>query len=133
MSTISEDLLTDQKKCSCKGSNLDKLLQPQILTLLAEKPYHGYVLIQELENKMTPGCGKLDPTGIYRTLKNLEDKNLIASEWDVEGTGAAKRIYRINACGKACLQTWINTLEDYQQTIASIIDDAKNILNRSTQ
>jgi poly-beta-hydroxybutyrate-responsive repressor len=129
MSNSGSSLINKTNKCSCKGYNLDKLLQPQILTLLVAKPLHGYIIIQELENKMLNDCGKLDPTGIYRTLKTLEEKELITSQWDIQGAGAAKRIYQATPAGNDCLKTWIKTLEDYQKTIALIIDDAKNILD----
>ena len=34
--------------CACKGKNLDKLLQPAILSILYKENLHGFMLIQKL-------------------------------------------------------------------------------------
>ena len=90
---------------------------------------HGYVIIQELENKNLFLGAKFDNAGIYRTLENLEEKALVSSEWEFDGTAAAKKIYKINISGKECLANWIRTLEDYKETIDVIIEDAKAVIN----
>jgi DNA-binding PadR family transcriptional regulator len=54
-----------------------------ILALLAERPMHGYEMIQELENR-TGGLWRPSPGSVYPTLQLLEDENLIAGE-EVEG------------------------------------------------
>lgn len=128
MSDKRKYLIDNKIKCSCKGYNLDKLLQPNILTLLARKNLHGYLIIQELEKKNLFQGEKADNTGIYRALKTLEDKELVQSEWDIDGSGAAKKIYRITKEGKECLANWIETLNDYKKMIEIIIKDAKAVL-----
>lgn len=128
MSNNRLSLISDKVKCSCKGYNLDKLLQPNILILLTKQNLHGYLIIQELKNKNLFLGEKVDSTGIYRTLNTLEDKGLVESEWDMDGAGAAKKIYKITISGKECLANWIQTLEDYKKTIEIIIEDAKDVL-----
>jgi len=54
-----------------------------ILALLAERPMHGYEMIQELETR-TGGVWRPSPGSVYPTLQLLEDENLIAGE-EVEG------------------------------------------------
>ena len=125
MSDNSSSLIMVDVKCSCKGDNLDKLLQPNILTILATRTLHGYMIIQELDNKNLFFGEKVDSTGIYRTLRSMEDRGLVCSDWDLDGTGAARKIYKITDTGRECLTHWIKTLESYQQTIAAIIADAK--------
>ncbi|AOY77800.1 PadR family transcriptional regulator [Clostridium formicaceticum] len=132
MSNSRRSLMDVNIKCSCKGNNLDKLLQPNILSLLVNKNLHGYVLIQELEAKNVFKGEKIDKAGIYRTLKNLEAQGLVSSEWNIEDVGAAKKVYKITASGKECLKTWIQTLEDYKKTIEAIIEDAKEVLNQNS-
>lgn len=112
-------------KCSCKGYNLDKLLQPNILILLAKQNLHGYSIIQELENKNLFNGERADNTGVYRTLNTLEEKGLVQSQWEMEKTGPAKKVYQITKDGWDCLSYWIGTLETYSKTIRSIIDEAK--------
>ncbi|MDK2941598.1 MAG: hypothetical protein PWP56_1111 [Acetobacterium sp.] len=133
MSNSSEGSLNQQAKCSCQGGTLDKLLQPQILTILASQNLHGYRIIHELEIRKMIHGDKIDRTGVYRTLKHLEEKNLIAAEWDVNGTGAAKKIYRINPSGQTCLKNWIETLETYQNTIAGILSEARRTIDPSSK
>jgi len=54
-----------------------------ILALLAERPMHGYEMIQELENR-TGGVWRLSFGLVYLILQLLEDENLIAGE-EVDG------------------------------------------------
>src|SRR5919199_6125988 len=50
-----------------------------ILALLAERPMHGYEIIQELESR-TGGVWRPSPGSVYPTLQLLEDEGLITSE-----------------------------------------------------
>ena len=115
-------------KCSCKGYSLDKFLQPNILTLLAKQDLHGYSIIQELEDKNLYYGNQIDQAGVYRTLKILQNRGMIISEWDLAGTGAAKKVYRITEKGLDCLRHWIVTLEDYKKTLEATIENARAVL-----
>jgi len=117
-------------KCSCKGYNLDKLLQPNILILLAKESLHGYSIIQALEKKDLFFGEKADNTGIYRTLNKLEERGMIRFEWELENTGPAKKVYHITDEGLECLSNWIDTLESYQKIIEGMTEEAKSILNK---
>ncbi len=128
MSDMTKTPIYKRAKCSCKGYTLDKLLQPNILILLAKQNLHGYSIIQALEDKNLFNGEKADNTGVYRTLNTLEEKGLVQSEWEMEKTGPAKKVYRITDNGLDCLSTWIGTLETYSKTIHSIIVEAKSIL-----
>jgi DNA-binding PadR family transcriptional regulator len=50
-----------------------------VLALLAEKPMHGYEVIQELDAR-TGGIWRPSPGSVYPTLQMLEDEGLITSE-----------------------------------------------------
>jgi len=50
-----------------------------LLALLAERPMHGYEMIQELDNR-TGGIWRPSPGSVYPTLQLLEDEGLITSE-----------------------------------------------------
>src|SRR5829696_6653146 len=50
-----------------------------ILALLAERPMHGYEMIQDLEAR-TGGVWRPSPGSVYPTLQLLEDEGLIAGE-----------------------------------------------------
>ncbi len=50
-----------------------------VLTLLAEKPMHGYQLIQEIEER-SGGSWKPSPGSVYPTLQLLADEGLIIAK-----------------------------------------------------
>jgi len=50
-----------------------------LLALLADRPMHGYEMIQELEQR-TGGIWKPSPGSVYPTLALLEDEGLVQSE-----------------------------------------------------
>jgi DNA-binding PadR family transcriptional regulator len=66
-----------------------------ILALLAERPMHGYEMIQELEAR-TQGAWRPSPGSIYPTLQLLEDEGLVTSE-ESEG----RRRYALTEAGRA--------------------------------
>ena len=66
-----------------------------ILALLAERPMHGYEMIQELETR-TGGVWRPSPGSVYPTLQLLEDEDLITGE---EGEG--RRRFTLTDAGRA--------------------------------
>lgn len=110
------------QSCSCIGSNLDKLLQPMILTILSGQEGHGYAIIQALEEMEG---AKVDKAGAYRTLKILEERGKISSYWLDSEDKQKKRIYQITEDGKDCLQNWIETLNNYKMKMDRIIHKAE--------
>ncbi len=69
-----------------------------LLTLLQDKPMHGYDLIRELEER-SGGMWRPSPGSIYPTLQMLEDEGLVTSE-DRDG----KRVFSITDAGTAEIQ-----------------------------
>ncbi len=114
--------LTD---CPCKGRTLDRLVQPAILTMLAEGPLHGYRLAARISE--IPGFARQKPdvSGVYRFLTSMERKGLVIASWDTSSRGPAKKSYRITPDGRQCLSRWIRTLEDYRRSIASLLRVAR--------
>ena len=66
-----------------------------ILALLAERPMHGYEMIQELEAR-TGGVWRPSPGSVYPTLQLLEDEDLITGE-ESEG----RRRFALTDAGRA--------------------------------
>ena len=66
-----------------------------IVALLAERPMHGYEMIQELEAR-TGGVWRPSPGSVYPTLQLLEDEDLITGE---EGEG--RRRFTLTDAGRA--------------------------------
>ena len=84
-----------------------------VLALLAERPMHGYEMIQELEER-TGGRWTPSPGSIYPTLQLLEDEGLVKAE-EVDGrrvvslTDAGREAVEQRAADKA---PWENGDED---------------------
>jgi DNA-binding PadR family transcriptional regulator len=66
-----------------------------VLALLAERPMHGYEMIQELESR-TGGVWRPSPGSIYPTLQMLEDEGLIVSE-----ESAGRKRFTLTPAGRA--------------------------------
>lgn len=109
------------EKCSCSGGNLDKLVKPTVLGLLAEGPQHGYALMARLvECGIFCECEQPDASGVYRVLGEMEKQGLVNAQWDLTSRGPARRIYSLTAHGMQCLEKWDRTLEVYQKRITKI-------------
>jgi PadR family transcriptional regulator, regulatory protein PadR len=113
------------ESCPCGGGTLDKLVQPAILIVLSEGPLHGYGLAERLSQMPMFGGQKPDGSGIYRFLKTMESKGLVASSWDTTQSGPARRAYEITPAGEGCLRTWVRTLESYRDGINSLLRAAR--------
>jgi PadR family transcriptional regulator, regulatory protein PadR len=77
-----------------QGRQVDGL----ILAVLADRPCHGYAVIEELRRRSD---GVLDfPEGtIYPALYKLEAAGAVASSWTV-ADGRRRRVYRLTAAGR---------------------------------
>ena len=120
----------DLNECAQLGKTLSRLSQPTILTVLAasEEPLHGYVIVQRAANSPMFGGNRPDPTGIYRTLKAMEEQGLLTSMWDTPKSGPAKRAFSLTDEGRATLRRWIDSLACYQATIGELREEASMAL-----
>ncbi|MBM4430835.1 MAG: PadR family transcriptional regulator [Chloroflexi bacterium] len=94
----------ESRSCCPPGGRVRGFIQPWLLLLLAQKPTHGYELMERLgQDEEAPGA---DPGLLYRTLRQLEQDGLVRSTWDTEGRGPARRVYEISDEGVEYLHTW---------------------------
>jgi PadR family transcriptional regulator, regulatory protein PadR len=91
------------RNCQCKKGKLRGFLQPRLLLCLAQEPTHGYELMDALSS--FPDFS-IDPGGLYRSLRSLEEDGLVVSAWDTRGGGAARRVYRLTNHGVDHLHAW---------------------------
>jgi DNA-binding PadR family transcriptional regulator len=70
-----------------------------ILTLLVERPMHGYEMIQEIAERSN-GLWKPSPGSVYPTLQLLEDEGLIAAT----GNDGSKKLFGLTDDGKAAAE-----------------------------
>jgi DNA-binding PadR family transcriptional regulator len=69
-----------------------------LLSLLSERPKHGYELMRELEDR-SGGVYRASAGTIYPTLQQLEDEGLVTSE-----SQQGKRVYRLTDAGRSELE-----------------------------
>lgn len=77
-----------------------------ILSLLAEKPRHGYELMKEMEAR-SGGSYRVSAGTMYPALQQLEDEGMIVSE-----TKDGKRVYQLTELGKQELERERATADD---------------------
>lgn len=106
------------KKCACCGDNLDRFVQPVMLSILAQEPCNGYTVIKKIPEYATFTESGADPTGVYRYLKIMQSKGLIQKT-----TGEDGDIYSITADGITCLNNWRHTLNEYKNKIAQLLEE----------
>ena len=95
-------------------------LQPCLLLMLLRGESHGYNLIDEL-NEFGFDPERLDPSLIYRALRDLEDSSFATSRWDDDSQGPRRRVYQITADGKDYLKVWVEDLHRTQREIEALL------------
>jgi len=96
-----------------------RLVEPALLAFLKSENLHGYGLLEKLEPL---GLGSINPSVIYRILRDYEEIGLVRSDWDKESTqGPPRRVYALTEAGDAALMRAIDSLNDTAERINRII------------
>lgn len=82
-------------------------LRPCLLLLIAERPSHGYDLLERLTEI---GYQRAEPGGLYRTLRLLEQEGLITSGWGSSEVGPRRRTYWLSDDGMDWLHAWAGSM-----------------------
>ena len=99
-----------------RGRNL---LRPTLLFLMHQGSAHGYELVERLRSF---GIEDIDPSLIYRALRDMEEEGSIQSTWDEEKTqGPPRRVYTLTAEGNDSLQFYIEDLQTTQGRIGQLL------------
>jgi DNA-binding PadR family transcriptional regulator len=75
-----------------------------ILSLIAEKPSHGYAIEQRIETRGLREWSEIGFSSIYYILKKLKAKKLVRSRLKSQAYGPARRVYTITESGRQLLQ-----------------------------
>jgi PadR family transcriptional regulator PadR len=103
------------------GRNLSKSDIPTlVLSVLAEGACHGYAIAREVERR-SKDLFRLREGSLYPALRVLEQEKFIVGEWDTQGGGAARKVYRLTAEGQAELASRTRDWAEYSQAINSFI------------
>ncbi len=89
-------------------------LVPVILLSLRDWNSYGYEL---MERSTRFGFEAMNPGTLYRTLRQMEKEGIVESSWETSRGGPARRMYSITDAGKAYLDFWAKSLEQYQRTM----------------
>jgi len=103
-----------------------------ILTLLGEKPMHGYEMIQELEER-SGGRWRPSAGSIYPTLQLLEDEGLVRAQ-EVEG----KRVFDLTDAGRERLAERGESAPPWEQSkdrslYHQLGDEMRGVANAASQ
>ena len=91
-------------------------LKYMILSLLADKPMHGYEVMRALEEE-SGGCYTASPGSIYPTLQWLEDMGYVVSEEREE-----KKVYSITEAGRMFLKENGDVVDDITERVSRFTD-----------
>src|SRR5574340_1763971 len=76
MSATRQKPIPSRDFCPCAGATLDKLIQPAILSVLADGPMHGYRLAEWIGKTPMFGGRRPDVSGVYRFLIAMQRRGL---------------------------------------------------------
>ncbi|WP_084958553.1 PadR family transcriptional regulator [Thermoactinospora rubra] len=90
-----------------------------ILSVLEDRPLHGYAIIEALQER---SGGALNvPTGtLYPALRRLERIGYLTSEWATVG-GRKRRTYRLTAAGRRQLAGERSAWQAFTAAIGSVL------------
>lgn len=103
----------------CRGGR-GGLLEPAVLAALTTATSHGYDLRAAVA-QMTAGFLVVDPGGLYRALRRMEEDGLAISAWTEGDHGPQRRTYQITADGRDLLAVWAERLSAQRTAIDAIL------------
>ncbi|MER5266767.1 PadR family transcriptional regulator [Actinosynnema sp. NPDC002837] len=99
-----------------------------VLALLAERPMHGYEMIQEISGR-TDGLWRPSPGSVYPTLQMLADEGLVASTEEAGG----KKLFTLTETGRETAAKldgappWQQVNDDLDQHAAKLRTAARHL------
>jgi PadR family transcriptional regulator len=104
-------------------ARVERFGEPALLVLLADRPTHGYELLERLPE--LSGEDRVDVGNLYRTLRSLEDEGLVTSEWRPDLPGPTKRTYTLTDEGHAVLSSWLDAVERLRDGLSDFLERAR--------
>lgn len=100
-----------------------QFLQPCLLLLLRHGEAHGYALLSEIE-RFGFNPERVDPSLIYRALREMEEAGWIQSDWnEEESQGPRRRNYQLVEEGQQQLEAWMEDLRRTRNEIDKLLDE----------
>ena len=107
-------------------------LQPCLLFMLKSGESHGYSLLNGLD-EFGFDLERLDPSLIYRALREMEDSGWVVSNWGEESQGPQRRVYKILPEGDEHLVQWVADLRRTRDEIDRLLCAYENQSQSITQ
>jgi PadR family transcriptional regulator PadR len=104
-------------------ARVERFGEPALLLLLADRPTHGYELLELLPE--LSGEDRVDVGNLYRTLRSLEDEGIVASEWSGDLPGPTKRTYTLTSEGHDLLAAWLEAVEELRDGLTDFLERAR--------
>jgi PadR family transcriptional regulator len=105
--------------------NLYRFVEPIVLLLLKKKGRsYGYDLAADLEEHALTDA-QIERGALYRTLRQLEMNGNVKSEWETDGGGPARRVYKLTKRGEQHLEEWAAVLEHLSESMTRFVRDAR--------
>jgi PadR family transcriptional regulator PadR len=96
-----------------------RFVEPTLLLLLHYGPAHGYTLIEQLHEY---GLADVDPSAVYRALRDMEERGWVLSSWEEKETqGPPRRVYRLTPLGNEMLGWWAQDLQETRTMIDHLV------------
>jgi len=89
-----------QEKSDLRQGTLDLL----ILKVVALGPVHGYAIAQRLE-QVSRGVVQVPQGSLYPALHRLENRGLLAADWEETESGREAKFYRLTRKGRTQPET----------------------------
>lgn len=99
-------------------------LRPCLLLLLAEGPSHGYDMLEHMPRL---GLERVDPGGLYRTLRSMEEEGLVTSAWEHAESGPARRTYELTDEGLDWLHAWAGSLRQVHRHLGRYLGRYRSV------
>ena len=91
-----------------------------ILKVVALGPVHGYAIAQRLE-QVSRQAIQVPQGSLYPALHRLENRGLLAADWEETETGREAKFYQLTRKGRAQLETGAASWERLTEAIALIL------------
>jgi len=105
-------------------------LRPCLLLLLAEGTSHGYELLDQVADL---GLDRVDPGGLYRCLRAMDEEGLVASAWEPSASGPARRTYSLTPEGRDWLDLVAGSLAELARDLATYRRRYQRLAGRESQ
>ncbi len=102
-----------------KGELLKGNLDMLLLNVVAERPSHGYAIIEELRRRSS-GAFDLPEGTVYPALHRLEAAGLVSSRWSDAG-GRRRRVYDIRRKGREALRASRDEWSAFARAVRSVM------------